>query len=530
MDPDTSSHQPCENLDNATFGSSSNSYSLQCFGYPSDQSPRSTKKSISRALPQSKIQKFGNSSHSKTTRLAARLFEPTLCPSPPKTLQSHIEPLFQLQGLSSSREHQPSSSLPKQKANKRRVPSGIVQTYRRKTPPNQDYIANSKSLISPKNSNTAPSPACLKSHQQSMSKKRQSTLSNQSSISQYLIERPRTQSYSEASRGASDSDDPLTNSSSTAQFINKAPQKKPITNLKTLPPNTSSAAWPSSHVQKFSKRTPAVAIPIINLTSSSPPPENPPEKTKTPPPLAVDCSNSTESAQSSPVLSLAVELEITKKATSKPVITKAREPKVKNCHIDVPVPEPVYYPFKCEWKGCKAELMNMEILRKHVYAVHAKKLEGGGCQCLWRRCGEAWEICQEDLRSATGTRSHKENSNQKWRIIYRNRREWKRHIEKHHMIPFSWHMGDGPRGSQLARPSTEWQQPHLFNAEGDQITPSVAAQPIEVGKASKLNARRFRWCYGGGIFGDDVLVPLAQASGAVSSAGSLGDTPALEEN
>ncbi|VDB87812.1 Bgt-4264 [Blumeria graminis f. sp. tritici] len=180
-------------------------------------------------------------------------------------------------------------------------------------------------------------------------------------------------------------------------------------------------------------------------------------------------------------------------------------------HLDVPVPEPVYYPFKCEWQGCPAELMNMEILRKHVYMLHSAKLESGGRRCLWKKCGQAWEAAvtakDEDIKSPHG---HYPNDNETTylRQTFYTRKQWKQHIEECHLIPFSWHMGDGPRGSQLAKQSTIWHQPYLYNANGFQITPSVAAQPIEEGRACKLNARRFQWQSGKGIFGEEILVPI----------------------
>lgn len=115
-------------------------------------------------------------------------------------------------------------------------------------------------------------------------------------------------------------------------------------------------------------------------------------------------------------------------------------------HMEVPVPDPVYYSFKCEWKGCQAELMNMEILRKHVCVAHGKILPDGGRRCLWRKCGEAWEDMHAESESLDSDVTIK---NRQLRVIYRTKREWKEHVEDCHMIPFSWHMGDGPRGTRL---------------------------------------------------------------------------------
>ncbi|POS83348.1 hypothetical protein EPUL_004976, partial [Erysiphe pulchra] len=148
---------------------------------------------------------------------------------------------------------------------------------------------------------------------------------------------------------------------------------------------------------------------------------------------------------------------------------------------NVSVPDPIYHPFKCEWEGCHAELMNMEILRKHVYAAHGKKLEDGERRCLWGKCGLAWkETCTEEFTTASPNNNGLVIDSRK---SFLKRRDWKEHMEEIHLIPFSWHMGDGPCGSRLLKPSTVWQQPYLFFADGQQITPSVASQPIEKGVA-----------------------------------------------
>jgi hypothetical protein len=95
---------------------------------------------------------------------------------------------------------------------------------------------------------------------------------------------------------------------------------------------------------------------------------------------------------------------------------------------DLKAPAPAYVPFICEWKDCPAELHNLQTLRKHVAAIHIETQPSSDCVCLWAKCG-----------------------------IYQNTREFddlhalERHVEKRHMVPFAWYLGDGPRDHTKGR-------------------------------------------------------------------------------
>ncbi|POS87354.1 hypothetical protein EPUL_002889 [Erysiphe pulchra] len=152
-------------------------------------------------------------------------------------------------------------------------------------------------------------------------------------------------------------------------------------------------------------------------------------------------------------------------------------------------------------------IIHLNILRKHVYAAHGKKHEDGRRRCLWGKCSLAWKDTHIEKLAMTSPDTNVSVVDSS--LIYLKRRDWKNHMEENHLIPFSWHMGDGPCGSRLAKPSTVWHQPYLFFADGRQITPSVASQPIEKGIVRKLNASRFHWQQGG-PFGSEILVPISQ--------------------
>ena len=106
----------------------------------------------------------------------------------------------------------------------------------------------------------------------------------------------------------------------------------------------------------------------------------------------------------------------------------------------IPVPEPIYIPFICEWRGCLAELHNLETLEAHIFNVHNKKQPSGGRLCLWGKCG----LRNEASAEATEIQFHDEQNEIKTKT------EWKTHINRRHLIPFAWHMGDGPKGTSLS--------------------------------------------------------------------------------
>jgi hypothetical protein len=108
--------------------------------------------------------------------------------------------------------------------------------------------------------------------------------------------------------------------------------------------------------------------------------------------------------------------------------------------VDPKLVSPKFIPFLCEWKDCKAELHNLETLRKHIYTVHNKKQMSGAIVCQWAKCGLSREV--RDKRTLQSKAIHENHD-------FADIQAFKDHVEKAHLIPFAWHMGDGPRGSTL---------------------------------------------------------------------------------
>ncbi|RKF62338.1 putative c2h2 finger domain-containing protein [Erysiphe neolycopersici] len=322
---------------------------------------------------------------------------------------------------------------------------------------------------------------------------------------------------------SSNSEDCLTSSTPVGHFHLKAhnsPQKSAIS--PTLPPINQSV---SQHKQKN-----LFISTIKNSTIKDPASSKSYQQVKNNP-ILIDLLSSPDIEQPLETTETTSKLHLRpRKSKTKSLGIKKSRKQNARIYKDVPVPDPIYHPFKCEWEGCRAELMNMEILRKHVYAAHGKKYEDGGRRCLWGKCGLAWkDTCIEKIPNASSSANGPVINSS---LIYLKRRDWKKHMEEIHLIPFSWHMGDGPCGSRLARPSTVWQQPYLFFADGRQTTPSVASQSIETGAVQKLNASRFQWQQGG-PFGSEILVPISQPQRPVSLLSNLiasGSHDAMDEN
>lgn len=91
--------------------------------------------------------------------------------------------------------------------------------------------------------------------------------------------------------------------------------------------------------------------------------------------------------------------------------------------------EPQWQSFRCEWKGCKAELQNLDTLKRHLLKVHGREMEGGrGYECVWKGC---------DRQPGGGGGG------------FGGLEEWIGHVDQTHLQQIAWKQGDGPRGGSL---------------------------------------------------------------------------------
>lgn len=155
-----------------------------------------------------------------------------------------------------------------------------------------------------------------------------------------------------------------------------------------------------------------------------------------------------------------------------------------------------FHSMPCLWQECKAELMNMDRLRKHIEIVHWEdeqwspedkekiKLDNGipnvkskkSCICRWGRCAT-----NPKLRDKT----------------YEGWAELETHLEEAHLVPYSWHMGDGIRNSSVSRqchPSSKDQAipDWLCDKDGNQVTQDARTLVIEDQSAAAARKRRLK--------------------------------------
>lgn len=92
--------------------------------------------------------------------------------------------------------------------------------------------------------------------------------------------------------------------------------------------------------------------------------------------------------------------------------------------------------FECKWKGCKAELHNLQTLKMHVNKVHRLSTNDQGfLECHWADC--ATEATNQD--AMTGMRPEHRLPKSFTTIA-----KWLQHMEQVHFSPLAWELGDGP--------------------------------------------------------------------------------------
>ncbi len=97
--------------------------------------------------------------------------------------------------------------------------------------------------------------------------------------------------------------------------------------------------------------------------------------------------------------------------------------------------EPSYKVYKCQWKDCKAEIHNLETLRKHVRKLHRATAASGGIPCLWADCGRVKLV--QDRKTGHHNRVHHH-------LDFGTDALWDEHMDKIHLEKLAWKLGDGP--------------------------------------------------------------------------------------
>ncbi|KAJ9648074.1 hypothetical protein H2199_001851 [Coniosporium tulheliwenetii] len=124
-----------------------------------------------------------------------------------------------------------------------------------------------------------------------------------------------------------------------------------------------------------------------------------------------------------------------------------------------------YRVYKCRWQGCKAELHNLETLRKHVFKIHTTPTASGRWQCRWEGCGETVTVTDE----ATG-----EESDAHRYLEFGDGEKWRGHFGAAHLGELAWRLGDGPKGVERYVHSHD-SDAYLSDRSGRRVTPQIAA-------------------------------------------------------
>ncbi|KAI9645080.1 hypothetical protein NHQ30_005814 [Ciborinia camelliae] len=163
---------------------------------------------------------------------------------------------------------------------------------------------------------------------------------------------------------------------------------------------------------------------------------------------------------------------------------RGRPPKQPSPEREIPIPDPKFLVYKCEWKKCPAQLHNLATLRMHLFKIHGKR-ENGTSSCLWKGCTITQTVEEGDALSSDSVAILESK--------FKNEDDWRNHVEKEHITPYAWHMGDGPQNSiDGPKKPTPSAPAYLFDKNGVQVTPSIENQQIEEGDPKRNNAQRFR--------------------------------------
>ncbi|KAH6640791.1 hypothetical protein F5144DRAFT_111859 [Chaetomium tenue] len=160
---------------------------------------------------------------------------------------------------------------------------------------------------------------------------------------------------------------------------------------------------------------------------------------------------------------------------------------------------PHFVAFRCEWEGCPAELQNIETLRRHLLVVHGRPSRSSSTSLSPSPAAQQQQQQQQQQQHTTTLPC-------RWASCtsapLHSRASFASHIETAHLLPIRWHVGDGPRNTPPSpnppttttttsnKTTTPPLPTYLFNAAGEQVTPSITSQQIENEDERKRRAAR----------------------------------------
>jgi hypothetical protein len=109
--------------------------------------------------------------------------------------------------------------------------------------------------------------------------------------------------------------------------------------------------------------------------------------------------------------------------------------RIDSCESSVANHVTQYQSYKCKWQNCKADLHNLDTLKKHIFKMHRKETLRNTLECLWDDCGK--KVTNHDAMTNMRIERHEPHS-------FNHESDWRGHIEQDHLRPLSWDLGDGP--------------------------------------------------------------------------------------
>lgn len=109
--------------------------------------------------------------------------------------------------------------------------------------------------------------------------------------------------------------------------------------------------------------------------------------------------------------------------------------KRKAIEVSEPPPPVTYAEYACKWDGCRARLHNLATLKKHVNKLHGKPDAKGRFTCKWEGCPNMIQVADKDTGEVREMPQFHHFPNQELML---------EHVDKSHIGPIAWRLGDGP--------------------------------------------------------------------------------------
>jgi len=132
-----------------------------------------------------------------------------------------------------------------------------------------------------------------------------------------------------------------------------------------------------------------------------------------------------------------------------------------------PEPDPHFNVYECRFRGCRAQLHNLDTMKKHVLKVHGVPNRHGKYECNWMHC-------RAEGNDASGKGKAPADNPATFDTI----QDWSNHLEDAHFLGLARALGDGPRGGLSDHYDSEASEAYMSDrATGRIITPR--ATPME---------------------------------------------------